>query len=443
MADTNRRTFLKTTGMGVAGGVAAQLGTNAVGAAVASERIRLGVIGCGGRGSGVAQGFARSPNCDVVYLADPDENRAAELSGKLNQVQGDSAIKTTTDLRNLLDDDTVDAVLVATPDHWHAPAAIMACHAGKHVYVEKPCSHNVREGRLLVEAARRNRRVVQHGTQSRSDELIANAIQLLQEGIIGDVLASKAWNVQRRKNIGHMQPSDPPARFDYDLWLGPAPAVPFQANRHHYNWHWWYDFGTGDMGNDGVHELDYARWGLGVETHPSRVSGLGTKLYFDDDQQFPDTQQVAFEYPADDTVGKRRMLIWEMRIWSKNYPFNIDNGVEYYGTNGRMLLTKRGKINVFDDRNRLIDSPSPKQRRNLLSHSEDFLDAIRSDRRPNADIEIGHLSATLCHLGNIACRVGRTLQFDPAKEQIAGDSEANALLTRAYRADHWAIPAGV
>jgi len=340
-------------------------------------------------------------------------------------------------------DQSIDAVLVATPDHWHAPASILALDAGKHVYVEKPCSHNLREGRLLVEAARRNKRVVQHGTQSRSSNLIADGIQLLREGIIGDVLMAKAWNVQRRANIGHAKPGKTPAGLDYDLWIGPAPFVPYQKNRAHYTWHWWHAFGTGDMGNDGVHELDYARWGLGVQKHPSRISALGGKLFFDDDQQFPDTLQVVFEYPDDGRIGNKKMLIFEMRIWSPASPFNVDNGVEFYGTKGRMMLTKRGKMLVYGERNRRIQPKLKAAPADRMNHQADFLNAIRTDRAPNAEIGIGHLSASLCHLGNISARIGRTLTFDPAKETFSGDDDANRLLSRTYRKDHWAIPRGV
>lgn len=442
MADSTRRSFLKKSGIGVAGTVALTLPTTAQ-AAGSNERINLGVIGCGGRGSGVAREFAQAANCEVTFCCDPDSKRAGSLAEGLSKVDGNRKPKVVSDPRVVFDDAAVDAVLVATPDHWHAPAAILACEAGKHVYVEKPCSHNVREGRLLVEAARRNKSVVQHGTQSRSHDLIVEGIQMLREGIIGDVLISKAWNVQRRGNIGKAKPSDPPQNLDYKMWLGPAPFVPFQANRSHYNWHWWYNFGTGDMGNDGVHEIDYARWGLGVETHPSRVSALGGKYYFDDDQQFPDTMQVAFEYPGDGKVGNKRMLIWEMRIWSRNYPYNVDNGVEFYGTKGRMLLTKRGKRRVFADREKEFTAELKGDAPAVMAHHLDFLDAIKSDRRPNADIEIGHLSSTLCHLGNISTRVGRTLEFDSDSEQIANDDKANALLSRQYRDGHWAVPAGV
>ena len=450
MSQQNRRDFLAQGGVTVAGAAALAAPLASARAGGANERIRLGVIGAGGRGSGVARQFAGEADCDVTWVCDPDKTRAGKLAEALRGVRGNGAPKTTADLRRVLDADNVDALLIATPDHWHAPAAIMACEADKHVYVEKPCSHNLREGRLLVEAARRKKRVVQHGTQSRSMRLIVDAVQMLREGVIGDVLVAKAWNVQRRANIGRRKPSDPPKEVDYDQWVGPAAWLPFQANRFHYTWHWWHNFGTGDMGNDGVHELDYARWGLGVTTHPSRISGGGGKYFFDDDQEFPDTQQVTFEYPGDGEVGQKRMLVWEMRIWSTNYPYNVDNGAEFYGTRGRMMITKRGKLEVVGERNQRIDANKAKEPRPSLlshhvdSHHVDFLDAIRKKRTPNADIAVGHLSASLCHLGNIATRLGRTVMFDPQRERVIGDEEADALLSRNYRdGGHWGVPKGV
>ena len=437
MAEQNRRSFIKHTAAGVAG--AATLAATGRARAAAADKITVGLIGCGGRGPGVAGGVRSDKNAEIAYVCDPDRSRLAGAAKSF----GVKPQRAVTDLRKMLDDKSVDAVIVATPDHWHAPASILALEAGKHVYVEKPCSHNVREGRLLVEAAARNRRVVQHGTQSRSSRFIADGIQMLREGAIGTVLGAKAWNIQRRGNIGHGQPSEPPAGFDYDLWLGPAPHVAYQRNRSHYNWHWWYAFGTGDMGNDGVHELDYARWGLGVETHPTRIVGLGGKYYHDDDQQFPDTQTVVFEYPGDGKTGSPRMLTFEMRLWDTNYPYNVDNGAEFYGTKGTLMLTKRGKIRVLDERNRPVEA-KPKQPYPLKSdhHQRDFLDAIRTGRRPNADALTGHLSASLCHLGNIATRLGRSIEYDPDKEQIPGDADAARLLGRQYRDNHWAVPQG-
>jgi predicted dehydrogenase len=430
---TDRRAFLKSTAAAMAAGAVVAPVALSQAAPSAAETVRLALIGCGGRGRGLAGSFAGLANVEFAYVCDPDTGRAgstaASLGGKPQAVK---------DLRRVLDDKSIDAVIVATPDHWHTPAALLAIEAGKHVYVEKPCSHNLREGRLLVDLARRNKRLVQHGTQSRSDALVQRGIQLLRDGAIGDVLVAKAWNVQRRGPIGKAKPSDPPAGVDYDLWIGPAPLVPYQSNRFHYSWHWWYAFGTGDTGNDGVHELDVARWGLGVQTHPSTISAVGGKFAFDDDQQFPDTQYAAFEYPGDGTPGQRRQLVFEMRLWSRYGLEGADNGNAFYGTKGWMLLSKRGILQVYDEQNRTVpakvDLPEPR------SHYQNFVDTIRGEAELAAEIEVGHLSASLCHLANISTRVGRSLRFDPQREQIAGDDEADALLSREYR-DHFARPA--
>ena len=439
MSDRTRRTFLKQTSRGVVG--AAALGAVApnVQGARANEKVVVALIGCGGQGPGVASGVKGAGNVEIAYTCDPDDERAGQNAEKLGG-------KPVRDLRTVLDDQAVDAVIVATPDHWHAPAAIMALEAGKHVYVEKPCSHNIREGRLLVEAAQRTGKVVQHGTQSRSSEMINHAIRLLRDGIIGDVLVANACNVQRRPPIGKYEPSAPPARFDHDLWLGPAPVVPWQKNCHHYTWHWWYNFGTGDVGNDGVHEIDIARWGLGVETHPTTIFGSGGKLAYDDDQQFPDTAYVSFEYPGDDTVGTRRQLVFEMRLWSpyqlSNGKRHIDNGNAFYGTKGWMSLSKRGILEIYDELNRPIEVPE--DRRRMPNHRENFVRAIRYGDKPRGQVAIGHLSSSLCHLANISVRLGRSLHFDPENETFSNDPEANALISREYRAGgHWSIPQGV
>jgi predicted dehydrogenase len=344
-------------------------------------------------------------------------------------------------MRRVLDDPSLDAVIVTTPDHWHSPAAILACEAGKHVYVEKPISHNIREGRLLVEAAARNKVHVQHGTQSRSTQMMIDAVKLLREGIIGNVLVAKCWNIQKRGSIGRGKDADPPAGFDYDTWVGPATMIPYRTNRVHNRWTWWYHFGTGDMGNDGVHDIDYTRWGLGVDTHPSKVSALGGKFANDDDQEFPDTQQVTFEYPGDGKPGNRKLFIYEQRLWSTNYPHNVDSGAEFYGTSGQMFLSRRGKIQVIDDKNKPVEIAVTPQPQDDVAHVRNSLAAIREGAKLNADALTGHLSTSLCHLGNISTRLGRSLDFDPATEQVIGDEEANRLVRREYR-EHWGRPKG-
>ena len=430
MAKSNRRSFLKRAGAAAAAVSIASSPKTAT-ARNANERIVVGVIGCGGRGIHLGKICGGQPDATVAYVCDPDRNRAARAKAA---TKADHAVA---DMRRIFDDKSVDAVLIASCDHWHAPAAILACKAGKHVYVEKPCSHNLREGRLMIDAARKHNVVMQHGTQSRSSESKKEAVAVLREGAIGDVLVAKHVNSQKRADIGHRKPSKPPAHIDYDLWVGPAEWREYQSNYVHYSWHWFYNFGTGDIGNDGVHGIDVARWGLGVKTHPGFVTGYGSKLFFDDDQEFPDTYTVSFEYPGGGKVGQKRLLIYEQRIWSP-YRHDADgNSTFFYGTKGMMTIG-RG-IRIFGPNNK------PVRQVKLSSgdgaHQRDFLDAIKDrTRRPNAEIQIGHLSSSLCHLGNIVARTGRAIRFDPKTERILGDEEAAALLGRKYRKDHWAAP---
>lgn len=431
---TSRREFLERVAVGMAATTA--LGSaGAFGAGGANGKLLVGLIGCGGRGQHDAGLFKKVHNVEVAYVCDVDERRRAEAAQRF----GVDPSRAVDDLRRVLDDKTIDAVIVTTPDHWHSPASILACDAGKHVYVEKPISHNLREGRLLIEASERNHTLVQHGTQSRSTPMTIEAVKLLREGIIGDVVMAKCWNIQRRGSIGRGQNTDPPAELDYDNWVGPATMIPYRTNRVHNRWTMWYHFGAGDMGNDGVHDIDYTRWGLGVETHPTKISAHGGKFQFDDDSEFPDTQQVTFEYPGDGKVGSQRLLIYEQRLWSTNYPHNCDSGAEFYGTKGQMFLSRRGKIELLGDRNVRIEANVPTGGQDDQAHVANFCAAIRGEGSLHADALTGHLSTSLCHLGNIATRLGRSLDFDPQKEQVINDAEANALLRREYRA-HWGTP---
>lgn len=428
---TNRRTFIQ-------GSLAATLSAASITRAAGAneKKVVVGLIGFGNRGTRLLSNLREISDVEVAYVCDPDSARChagAEQSG---------SAKPEADFRRVLDDSSVDAVLIATPDHWHAPAALLALDAGKHVYVEKPCAHNIREASLLRDVANQSNLVVQHGTQARSSKGFQEAMQMLREGVIGDVLSAKAWNIQRRDDIGHGKPSSPPAGFDYDMWVGPAEMMPFQNNRHHYLWHWWYNYGCGGIGNDGIHHLDYARWGLGVDTLPTRVSAIGGKYFFDDDQQFPDTQQVIFEYENGAGPGGKRMLIYEQRLWSVTYPFNVDSGAEFFGTQGEMFLSARGKIRILGPRNRQIDKkPTASLKYVAKDHVQNWLDCIRSSSIPNATMDIAFRTATLIHLGNIAARVGRTLQFNPQSARIKDDNEADAMVSRRYRKEgHWAIP---
>lgn len=432
----DRRTFLKHSSAGV---VAATVLTQAACATPrsANDKLVIGVIGCGGRGLHDALLFKNTPNVEVAYICDVDQDRRHQAAKRLD-IGTDRAVD---DMRRILDEKSVDAVLVATPDHWHSPASILACDAGKHVYVEKPISHNVREGRLLVEASQRNRVQVQHGTQSRSTAMMIEAVKSLGEGLIGNVTVAKCWNIQKRGPLPRGQDADPPAGLDYESWVGPAPMIPYRTNRVHNRWTMWYHFGAGDMGNDGVHDVDYTRWGLGVDTHPAKIVGLGGKFNFDDDQEFPDTQQVTFEYPGDGKPGSQKLLIYEQRLWSTNYPNNVDSGAEFYGTKGQLFLSRRGKVQLRGEDNKVIELNIRPGAQDDVAHVANFCDAIRKGTKLNADALVGHFSASLCHLGNIATRLGRSLAFDPNAETITGDAEANALLSRLYRS-HWATPKG-
>ncbi|MBN1126658.1 MAG: Gfo/Idh/MocA family oxidoreductase [Sedimentisphaerales bacterium] len=437
MKRISRRKFLKDSGA-IGGSTILASSQSMIWAAGTRDKIRIGMIGPGGHGSGLLKSFSSQKDVDVIYVCDPDTihaNRAANIV----EEAGGKVPKTVSDLRRVLDDKQVDAVIIATPDHWHAAATILACEAGKHVYVEKPCSHNIREGRLMVEAAGRHGRVVQVGTQSRSADHVIRAMQLLHEGAIGEVLAAKAWNSQLRRNIGRAKPTDPPPHLEYDLWIGPSPKVPYQSNLLHSSWRWFLNFGTGDIGNDGVHDIDIARWGLGVETHPSKIAAVGGKYFFDDDQQFPDTYYVSYEYEL--SGGRKKQLIYEQRIWSPYVQEGYENGNAFYGTQGMMILGKQEGWQLYGPRNELRDRM--KSRLNSSMHHRNFLDAIKTGERLHANIETGHLSATLAHLGNIAARVGRILHVDPKSEQIMNDVEANQLVRRQYRSGHWAIPKGI
>jgi len=420
----NRRKFISTSAAAVAGTALAPSGA----LAKSIQNLRVGMIGCGGRSKSLVREFG--DHCKMMWGCDPDARRLAEFQKR------SGCERTTADLREVIDDDSIDAVIIATPDHWHAPAAIMACDAGKHVYVEKPCSHKLRESQLLLEAARRNEVVVQHGTQSRNNPFIAGAIRMIRDGMIGDVLVAKAWNIQRRENIGRMQPTTPPPHVDYDLWM------PFQQNRFHYDWHWWFNFGTGDIGNDGTHELDIARWGLGTQGLPATATALGGKFYFDDDQQFPDTATCTFQWGDGKDSSEAKQLIFEMRIWSKNLPYNCDTGIEFYGRQGMLFVSKRGKLQVWNESNQLVENPQPDSVPNLpASHAVDFLESIIEGRLPAADIETACDSVALVHLANASIRSGQSLQPSENGESITDNEQTAELLGRTYRDEgHWAVP---
>ena len=402
--------------------------------AAPNERVRVAMIGIRGRGRGLTGDVLALDGMEVAAFVDVDDRVVARVQKMVNEKQGRDAVYHR-DLRRVLDDKSIDAVVIATPDHWHAPAAIMACDAGKDVYVEKPCSHNLREGRLMLEAARTHKRVMQVGTQARSRASTMRAIEVARSGVLGKIRMAKAWNVQLRENIGHGKEGPPPAEVDYDLWLGAAEALPYRDNRFHYNWHWWWNFGTGDMGNDGVHQIDIARWAMGGGA-PVRASGWGRKTFFDDDQQTPDSMSITFDYAGGEA------LLFEQRIWNPYGMGGQDNGVAVYGSDAVLEIGRWDRnwgYRLFDRKGSLVKSDQGPEDE---GHMRNFLDCLRTRKQPNADIEIGHTSTLHTHLGNIVARTGRNVEFDPTAESIKSDSEASALLSRRYR-KHWAVPKGV
>jgi predicted dehydrogenase len=424
----NRRTFVQSAAFAAAAGRAV----------AASDKVNLAIMGVRGRGRNLTGVFCGLADANISYFCEVDPGVIPRVA-KIVDEAGRPQPKVITDIRRALDDKNIDAIVIATPDHWHAPATILGCDAGKDVYVEKPASHNLREGRLMIEAARRNRRIVQLGTQSRSRASTQAAIAYVQSGKIGKIVAAKAWNVQKRQDIGHKPDGPVPPGVDYDTWIGAAPALPFSENRFHYNWHWHWNYGTGDAGNDGIHQLDMARWALGVGA-PVEVSGSGGKLYFDDDQQTPDTVNVSYRY------GGNKMLIFEMRIWC---PYGMDdqeNGVAVYGSEGMVHIGRWERAwgyKVFDAKGKLVSKEEePKDDPHGDQHARNFIDCVKSRQKPNAEIEVGHLSTIHTHLANIVVRTGRNLKFDPANETIPGDAQASRLLRRDYR-KHWATPKNV
>ena len=435
MNTLSRRQFVQTTGLATAGFATAAA---AVKAAASREKFNVAFIGPGGMGTNHVKTLCQRKDILFSYVCDADSKRAEAAAKLIQQATGQSP-KVVSDMRKVLDDGAVQAVFMATPDHWHAPGAILAANAGKHVYVEKPCSHNLREGRLMIEAAHKNKVVMQVGTQSRSTGHIIQVIERIRSGVIGEVLVAKAWNSQLRANHGRKPDSMPPPNLDYDLWLGPVPEVPFKETYHPAHWRWFHHFGAGDFGNDGVHDTDIACWGLGVRQHPNRIIGQGSKLFFADDQEWPDTLYCAFEYDLPE--GKKKQLIYEQRIWSPYVQEGHENGSAWYGTEGMIVGGKKSGWKVFGKGNKLIEEIKATSGPDLAAHHDNFLTCIRTGAKPNADITINHLSTSLCHLGNIAARTQTALVFDPAKEQFVGNEAASVLLKRQYR-DHWAAPQG-
>ncbi|HMF59252.1 MAG TPA: Gfo/Idh/MocA family oxidoreductase [Vicinamibacterales bacterium] len=423
----DRRDFLVSTAVLTAGAAAR-------GFASPNETVRMAVVGCGGRGSSHVSAWSGMPNVEIVALCDVDEAHIADKVKGLES-KGKKKPATYVDYRKLLEDKSIDAVSLATPNHWHTLQTIWACQAGKDVYVEKPCSHNIFESQQIIAAARKYDRIVQQGSQSRSSPALREAVQRMATGELGDVYMARGLCYKWRDTIGHTPVSAVPAGVDYDLWTGPAPKRDFTVNRFHYNWHWMWDTGNGDLGNQGIHEVDIARWGLGV-THPTKVSAIGGKFMFDDDQETPNTLTASYEF---DDKGVKKMMTFEVRHWISPHEAGINGekpgntiGNQFYGSKGYLVIDNYNKYYSFMGKEQ---TPGPGATARD-EHWANFIAAVRSRKRGdlNAEIEEGALSCNLMHLANISYRVGRTLHWDAKTMTCIGDPEANKMLTRAYRA---------
>ena len=402
-----------------------------------NETVRVACVGLRGRGKTHLRAYMSLPNVDLVAICDVDEE---VLNKAASDVEAKGKPKPTTyvDLRKLLEDKSIDAISIATPNHQHTLQTIWACQAGKDVYVEKPCAHDMFEARQIVAAARRYDRIVQQGSQSRSSVALQEAVQKMRDGAIGDVYMARGLCYKWRDTIGRTPVGEVPQGVDYDLWLGPAPKRAFTKNRFHYNWHWFWDYGNGDLGNQGIHEVDIARWGLGVK-YPTRVSAIGGHFMFDDDQETPNTLNCAFEFDAN---GKKKMMTFEVRHWMTNHEAGIHEfdqsirsntiGNIFYGSNGYLAIDGYVKYDSWVGKNQ---EPGPSGRQGG-DHFANFLAAVRSRRREGltAEIEEGAISTTLVHLANISYRLGRSVQFDAESYTCPGDKEANDMFRRQYRA---------
>lgn len=434
-----RRDFLKKAVLGTAAvtigaalpGFSARSYKNILGA---NDRIRVAVMGVNSRGLALASNFARQTDCQVAHICDVDTRAAEACIAAVEKITG-SRPQASPDFRKALEDKDLDALVVAAPDHWHAPAALLAMKAGKNVYLEKPCSHNPHEGELLVEAAGIFKKVVQMGNQRRSWPNVVKAIQELKGGIIGRPYFGKGWYTNNRGPIGVGKEVPVPEWLNWDLWQGPAPRMSYKDNIVHYNWHWRWHWGTGEALNNGTHMVDLLRWGLGVD-YPTKVNSAGGRYAFHDDWETPDTQVINLEF------GDKAAMTWEGRSCNGKPIEGAWAGAIFYAEKGSMLIDGNA-YTIFDLKNKIIKEvkndfqidprnlSNPAEQLDAL-HIRNFFDGIRKGEKVNADIQSGHISTLLVQLGNISQRVGRTLDIDPGNGHILRDKEAKRLWSREY-----------
>jgi predicted dehydrogenase len=418
----SRRTFIKKSA-----GAAALLAMPTIipkSAFGSNDKVQIAVLGVNGRGTAHIEGYGRLNDAIVTTLCDPDlvvlGKRAQEFEAKygrkVNQVQ---------DLRKVFADKSIDAVSIAMPNHWHSLATIWACQAGKDVYVEKPGSHNIHEGRMMVEAAKKYDRIVQHGVQLRSSVAVQEAIQHLRNGLIGNVYMARGLVFRWRDDVGKKGTEPVPEGLDYDLWTGPAEMKPFSRDWVHYNWHWHWNYGNGDVGNQGIHETDLCMWGLNVGL-PEVITAGGGKFLFDDAKETPEVLASTYYYPKE-----KKIIEFEVRPWITNAENGADVGNIFYGSDGYLVVYNYDRYESFLGKNK---KPGP-TRREGGDHFNNFVQAVKAHDKKllNAPVETAHLASGLAHLGNIAYRTGRTLNFDPATEKFVKDKEADKYLTRPPR----------
>jgi predicted dehydrogenase len=440
VSDTRRSFIKKTTAASAAisiGGILPAFSAKSYGRIMGSnERIRVSVMGVNSRGKALASNFARQKDCEVIHICDVDSRAILACQKELESSQ-DIKTKEFQDFRESLQDQEIDAMVIAAPDHWHAPAALLAMQAGKHVYLEKPSSHSPQEGEILIKAATAYGKAVQLGNQRRSFPKVVQGMQELKEGVIGRAYFGKGWYANNRGSIGTGKESAVPEWLDWDLWQGPAPRRAYKDNLVHYNWHWFWHWGTGEALNNGTHMIDMLRWGLGVD-YPAKVSSNGGRYRFQDDWETPDTQVINLDFKEGVS------MTWEGRSCNGKPIEGSGAGVIFYGEQGSMLFPGGNNYTIFDLDNNIVKEVKVEQKMdtgNLVSpfddldaiHINNFFDGIREgSSRLNADIESGHKSTLLVQLGNIAQRIGHSLEIDPETGHILDDEKANKYWSRSY-----------
>ncbi|MEZ6086537.1 MAG: Gfo/Idh/MocA family oxidoreductase [Pirellulaceae bacterium] len=437
--NVTRRTFVQTSGTIAMGMTWGQRNAKAA----ASERVRVGVMGAGGRALSLINSFARNPAVEIVAISDIDAGRLPKGLQTAETLQG-KAPRAEKDFRKMIDDKSIDAMVIGAPDHWHAIPTILACQAEKDVYVEKPDSHNIVEGMTMVAAMRKHQRIVQMGSQHRSNQRLQSAVEFVRQGNLGRCLVAKAWESTRQGAVKAVPDSPVPSGVDYDMWQGPVAERPFNANRFHGRWRWFYDYGTGDLGNDGVHRLDMAVALMDAASAaqgepplglPRTIYANGGKWYFDDAQEFPDTLQANFEFGADE---RKKLLTYEMRLWAPYNYLGQSEGAAVFGDKGSLVIGNTSWI-AYGNRGEKIGEGSGDS--SEVPHVQNFIDCVRSRAKPVCDLEtVGHPASVLCHAGNIAARVGRLLTLDPENETFVGDDEANQLRGRQAYRKPWVLP---